>query len=76
MTGFEQCQEHIQYTHNAYCNIVIRHKARFFTACGLTVMLDNEFLAAMLFHLPEHAHKEIFTFLHQAQEKMRVCRRE
>ena len=25
MTKFEEYQEHIQYTHNAFCRIVIRH---------------------------------------------------
>lgn len=25
MTEFEEDQEHIQYTHNAFCRIVIRH---------------------------------------------------
>ena len=110
----KEYKEHIQYTHNAYCRIVIRHASidaarmlfakwkreisleylmyekhfpitdwrdfvtaeldeeRLLTACGLSVMLDNEELANALSHLSQEEREKIFLyyFLRQTQTQI------
>ena len=114
MTEYEAYQEHIRYTHDTYCRIVIRHASfdaarmlaarwkreisleylmyekhfpitdwrdfvtaeldeeRLLTACGLSVMLDNEELAAALSHLSQEEREKIFLyyFLRQTQTQI------
>ena len=65
MTKYEAYQEHIRYTHDTYCRIVIRH-ASFDAARMLAARWKREIsLAAALAGLPEQTQEEIFLYYFQ-----------
>ena len=65
MTEYEAYQEHIRYTHDTYCRIVIRH-ASFDAARMLAARWKREIsLAAALAGLPEQTQEEIFLYYFQ-----------
>ena len=72
MTEYEAYQEHIRYTHDTYCRIVIRHAsfdaARMLAARWkreISLLLDSCSLAAALAGLPEQTQEEIFLYYFQ-----------
>ena len=72
MTEYEAYQEHIRYTHDTYCRIVIRH-ASFDAARMLAARWKREIsLAAALAGLPEQTQEEIFLyyFKHLTQKEI------
>ena len=65
MTKYEAYQEHIRYTHDTYCRIVIRH-ASFDAARMLAARWKREIsLAAALAGLPKQTQEEIFLYYFQ-----------
>ena len=65
MTEYEAYQEHIRYTHDTYCRIVIRH-ASFDAARMLAARWKREIsLAAAFAGLPKQTQEEIFLYYFQ-----------
>ena len=65
MTEYEAYQEHIRYTHDTYCRIVIRH-ASFDAARMLAARWKREIsLVAALAGLPKQTQEEIFLYYFQ-----------
>ena len=68
MTEYEAYQEHIRYTHDTYCRIVIRH-ASFDAARMLAARwkreISLEYLTEALAELPEQSQEEIFLYYFQ-----------
>ena len=80
MTEYEAYQEHIRYTHDTYCRIVIRHAsfdaarmlaARWKREISLEYLTEEKFVplsttdAAALAGLPEQTQEEIFLYYFQ-----------